>query len=421
MKLWMRSIALTLIASTAAVLAAEPTAHAPQYDNREVWPAWVEKTDFIREQWDDGRVLVYADAGESVRGVNLSAGSSWLEDGKPANKGPDGNTDVVFPASDKKYRVSMDRKQGLHVRHVTVEAGADISLGQLVIDGNLWVKKGGEFRRIKGDFGHPDKSTFCRSDNEGLQFIPNMQVHKKNKGKSTEWIGHWKQGDDVNIFSGRLIVAPDSSFLPTDRRPQKFYPGAELVLCSGSTFSLRGNQHDQVDLLVGGKILAGTPQRPLTKNATFGVSYKSEGGARSGRTKAGDVGLVLFKEGSIIVHSADPKKARLVLKWHERPNESRRGGGYGGEPKAGGRHGIAMLLAGELKLDGVVFEDVLPGGILLPDPAARASWKNVTYRDCHAPADKLFSRYKGKAELTHGGGTRWNLGKLDSADIVYGN
>lgn len=387
------------------------TAHDPRYEDRTLWPAWVEKTDFIKENWPEARVLVYAHPGETVRGVDLSDAANWRRpEGTRAKRAPDERTDVVFPATEKPYYVST-RKRGhaLRVRHVTVQPGARVCLFQAEINGNLWVKDGGAYSRKHGRLSPMEKSTFCRSDNEELQFIPNMQVHRKRKGASTEWIGKWKQGDDVNIFSGRFIVAPGSTFLPTDRRPQRIGPDAQLVLLSGATFHLRGNCYHDVDLMVGGKILAGTAQRPLTEDCTLGLSFKAQGVGDIRGSRPGDVGMVLFAEGGIAVHSASPRKARLVIKWHRREVETRRAGLKNGVPPEVAKmpHGISMVLAGNARLDGVEFQDVLPGGILLAEPQARKAWKNVAFKNCFADGDALFGRYTGQTNLIRNGHTRW--------------
>jgi hypothetical protein len=51
-----------------------------------------------------------------------------------------------------------------------------------------------------------------------------------------------------------------------------------------------------------------------------------------------------------------------------------------------------MLLTGDVQLDGVEFNDVLRGGILMSDPALRARWKNVFFGPSNfAGPDELFA------------------------------
>ncbi len=394
----------------APVVAAEPTAHDPHYGDRAVWPAWVEKADFRKETWPPGRLLVWA---ASDGRANPADPACWIElrprasgaasRGRTPAKGPDENTDVVFPGG---VRVSGAKGQGrLLVRHVTVEPEAQVRLSEVDIQGNLWVRKGGSFSRAKGIFGGRDKHTFCRSDNEDVEFIPNLVVHNKRPGVSTEWIGRWKTGDEVNLFSGTFIVAPGSTFLPTDRRAMRIRPDAELVLLSASTVHTRGNCYKGNDIEVEGKLLAGTAERPLTRDCTLGLSFKALGKGGLRGADADNVGLLLFPDGVIAVRSADPERARLVFRWHRRPSESH--GFDGREPPAVAAmpHGITMLLLGEARFDGVRFEDVLEGGIMMLDTGARKSWQHVAYGPGNfgEPAE-LFASSAGREDRVRSGG-----------------
>ena len=90
---------------------------------------------------------------------------------------------------------------------------------------------------------------------------------------------------------------------------------------SNTSFHKRGNQPYETDLIVSGQLLAGTAERPLTKDCTLGLSFKTKGekgiltpepiGAH-----ANDFGLVVNPSGTLSVHSADPAKARLVITWN---------------------------------------------------------------------------------------------------------
>ena len=401
MERWVKTTALvSLLVSIYSVRAfagsiPEPppaTAHEPQFGSRELWPEWVVKTDFYKETWPKARILMWFETDwRKSRNLDPQDPKSWLENGKTATEPPDKNTDIVFPTSATRYYVAG--REPFYARHVTLEPGAHVRFRDADVHGSLWVKKGGSFSRAKGIFGGTEKNTFCRSDNDEIQFIPNMIIHNKLKGKSTEWIGKWKTGDEVNLFSGRLIVAPDSTFLPTDRRIQRVGRDAELVLLSGSTFHLRGNHYIDVDLLIQGKLLAGTPERPLTKDCTLGLSFKARGRGNVRRSDPADTGLILCPQGEIAVHSASPKTARLVFRWHRRKAESK--SFSDGEPPAVAAmpHGINMLLAGTARFNGVEFNDVLKGGIRMPDLPLRTRWRNVFFgaKNFSQP-DELFTR-----------------------------
>jgi len=367
--IWIPLLALPMAAVTPA---GEPTAHDPQYDNREIWPAWVEKTDFVKQEWPAARVLVWANPGESNRNADPADARNWLEGGpegatfpnnrKRASEGPDENTDVVFPASGAKYSVSG--RSPIHLRHVTVGEGVRVRFKDADIHGNLWIKRGGWYGRAKGFYGAADRDTFCRNDNDEPQSIANMLVCNKRPGNGTEWMGTWYTGDEVNVFSGKMIVAPGSTFLPTDRRSMSVRENGMLVLLSGSTLHLRGNQSGKTDLMVRGRLLAGTPQRPLTRDCVLGLSSKSD---------RADMGLIVAPDAEFAVHSADARTARLVFRWHRKPaiSKNNRGGKGSG--------GISMLLAGKTRFDAVEFNDVLKGGIRLTDRSAREAWKSVTF------------------------------------------
>ena len=188
-------------------------------------------------------------------------------------------------------------------------------------------------------------------------------------------------------------MAPGSTFLPTDRRTQRIGPDAELVLLSGSTLHLRGNHYFDVDFLVQGKVLAGTPDRPLTKDCHLGLSFKAGSKVKKGRADGTHTGLILAPQGEIAVHSADPKTARLVFNWHRREAETK--GFEDGEPPevAAMPHGVNMMLAGKVRFEGVEFNDVLKGGIRMPDLTLRGNWRNIFFGETNfGKGDDLFTR-----------------------------
>jgi len=405
---WMLTFALAAVAQNGRAdepKYGEATAHDPHYDDRTLWPAWVEKADFAKEQWPKARLLVWAHAGKSMRGVDASDPANWLEDGRPARKGPDENTDVVFvPWADGK-RTFVAGDKGCAVRHMTVEAGVGAHLKTVAVHGNQWIKRGGSFHQT-----HPGgaRDTFMRNDTPEPNNVANKITLNKPPEKSIEWIGNWKIGDELDLFSGIFIVAPDSTFLPGDRSTQHIYPDAKLVLLSGSAFYKRSNQYWGHDVEVVGEILAGTADRPLTKDAVLGLSFKAKGKARghvnrgpfiSHMTNEGDKALILYKQGRIAVHSADPATARLVIQWRGfgegRPNKEAEPPDVAAMP-----HGIDMILLGETRFDGVRFDHVLKGGVEMPDPSARAAWKNVSFGEGNfAPQDELFAKYTGSLDI----------------------
>jgi hypothetical protein len=148
---------------------------------------------------------------------------------------------------------------------------------------------------------------------------------------------------------------------------------------------------------VAGALLAGTPDRPLTKDCFLGISFKNKkkDPARKLRGSPHDYGLVVLRGGRLAIHSADPSKARLVIGWHRQPRSS----GVGGDPRNVPRK-IDVVFLGDVRIDGIEFNDVRRGGILLPDPAVGAKWKHVFYGDNNAAeGQELYRRYDGPAKF----------------------
>lgn len=361
------------------------SAHEPRYDDPALWPPALEtaKAAYAKEVWPKGRTLTWN-------------GKGWDEDGKPAAQGPDEQADIVIPPG-----TTANLKERLRVRHVTVEAGGNVSFSDIEMDGNLWIKKGGKWARNKGTFGAADRHTFARNDNPGFQFIMNMVRIDKKPGVSLEWLGKWKTGDELNVSTGTMILGPGSVFGHTDRREMHVYSKAALVLLSGATWESRGNLYKGPDLVIDGQLLAGTRERPLTADCTLGLSFKAKGAAKGSMATKGagpkDVGLVLMPEALLEVASSDPKKARLCFRWHRHPQETH--AFKDGEPEdlKAMPHGIEIRLFGDAKLDGVLFDDILKGGIQLTDPARRSAWKNLEFgKGCFAAGDELFAAWTGE-------------------------
>jgi hypothetical protein len=386
---------LTLCLLARATSAAEPTAHDPQFDQKGLWPEWLDKTDFVKEEWPKARVLVWANPGVTVRGVDLANPANWLEDGKPATSAPDAETDVIFPSGDKPYRLAGEG-QSMTCRHLTIEPGMTSFIKTVTITGNMWVKKGGGFFEVwpKGA-----KSTFMRNDNDKPVHIANKIAFNRPPDKSIEWLGDWRLGDELDLFSGRFIVSPGSTFLPGDRSTQHIYPKAQLILLSGSSFMKRGAQYGFHDMEIEGKLLAGTPERPLEDDVTLAISFKPKGVGKPHNSSAKDRGLILYQEGVIAVHSAKPTEHKLIIKRNTLPTQSF--AFKNGEPPEVAKmdHGIDLILLGTTDFNGVEFHDVLKGGIHMPDPSAQKQWKNVSFGKNFAEAEELFTQYTGSLDI----------------------
>ncbi len=87
------------------------TAGAPDFQNAEVWPMLEGKENFVTQEWPEGRVMEWANPGQSggpnVRnGLDIWDPANWLVNGQPATEvRVDENTDLYFPDSDTEYKV----------------------------------------------------------------------------------------------------------------------------------------------------------------------------------------------------------------------------------------------------------------------------------------------------------------------------
>jgi hypothetical protein len=152
----------------------------------------------------------------------------------------------------------------------------------------------------------------------------------------------------------------------------------------------------------------GSPTRPLAKDAVLGLSFKFEsklefvGGldTRALGTKFTSkfvgatpfsFGMIVEPRGAMRVYSRDPRRARLVIKWHGITRSL--GRGASNEPQT-----INMALLGDVLLDGVLFDYVKAGGIALRDLALKDRWRNVYFGQHNAaPPQRLFTVFDPQA------------------------
>jgi hypothetical protein len=356
------------------------TAHAPRFADRALWPHFTGKEAYAKQKWPAGRLLVWSGGNGKLKDA-----SKWLEGGKPASRGPDRNTDLVFPPAAKPYKV---KGVGVECRHITIGRGAGVAGGYRSLNpwGNCWVKEGGQITRVDivGD-----KCTFFRMDfrrervpppsyakRQAFPFgIHDKMLVAKYREASVELLGTMGVGDEIFVVAGRMVIGPDSEFRfngQTGNGTIEVHDGATLELQSGAVLANHyksGGPYD-VSIHVGATLRAGSPQRPITRDAFIRADPLPAGKER---------GVFCAKGGAVRVHSADPKRARLVF-----------------ESIAPGRRlkgmGIEVHLAGEARLNGVVFDQVRRGGIKLADLSSRRQWRNVFFGPHNAAAEEaLFS------------------------------
>jgi hypothetical protein len=412
---WIWTIVVCL--AGASVSAAAPSAHAPDFTNRQAWPLVTGKEAFVTETWPAARLLVWAHPGKAGD-FDPAAPANWLENGKPAAAPPDRDTDVFLPDADTPYTVGKPHKgqtPPLAARHVTVGRNAHVGVHPLI--GNLWIKEGGKFHmggnyRGGGFKIAGNKHTFVRNDNRpgartanGVVTIAQWITVEKYKGASVEFLGHVSALDELKVNEGVAIVGPESVWDVGPMSVQIIGPEASLILMSGAYFGKRSNNfRSDADILVQGKLLGGTAERPLTRDAVIGISFKSilldfrGDDTRTSKTASpflsadqqASYGLIVEPKGALKVHSQGPARARLMVQWHGH-DMWERGGKVKANPEA--PRAINLLLLGDIDLTGVGFDHLMKEGIELPDPAARSKWQVYFGKNNAGKPDELFAKY----------------------------
>ncbi len=371
--------------------------------------------DYGKQNWPKAPLMVWRHPGKSG---SRFVGANWLDEtGRPYFQppaivdiqgfgGPD--ADILLPTANAYYQVVGDRPQW-RCRHMTIENKAQFFL-TYSIGGNLWMKDDSGMKAPW--FGKYSNSTpgvhrFLRFDG--------MRVTRPNRGEKTprriepadcpisQWgwyhagpggsleiIGKNHVNDQFRITGeGRLIISEDSYLSPGMRACFAILPEATVVLLQDARISVEttAKQMGKASVWVGGTLMIGTPQKPITRDMIFPVvgveeKYIIRKPAGGGRTPG--VSFLLGHQGRLIMHSADPTKARLVFKMHD-SEKAKANGKRWGNPK-----GAVLAFFGKAELNGVVFDNVLEGGIMV-SPEQRATWKNISYGKHNlAGPDKLY-------------------------------
>ena len=423
-------------------ITAKPTADNPQYNNKEAWPMLVGDEYFTKQKWDKARLLIWAHPGEN--GDPL-APANWIDaaTGKPADALPDMETDVILPDADKPYKVSFKGQKNRACRHLTVGRNASFEPGgggSIAVFGNVWIRPGGIFyvyRTLKLTGSH---NTFFRNDwpaDGKLKKLhdtgavvsfdpanprePNPWSWRTNRnpsvchffqhdkpGATTEFIGYSSSRDEVHVMAGTLIVGRDSRFLCGGAAQVTIHKDGAVALMDGAMAGKTVNQFGGCLSMQGGSITAGTPDRPIKRDARLGVGYENwmnlafpdqredgRGPDSYGRFSA------LFS-GKMIGYPAPGSEARLVVGWQR---ISAGGGGRGVVTTEGFNKTFAQLqpkitiwVGSGTEIENVRFEDLHRGGIVVPDAAAVEKWKNVTYGNGCLSKDpkEILREYKGE-------------------------
>jgi hypothetical protein len=447
---FMAVVGLTLLASKAppasaldiGAITAKPTADNPQYRNKDAWPMLVGDEYFTKEKWPKARLLIWARADATpARGKprpDIADPANWTDasTGKTPDAGPDMETDLIFPDSDKEY--SVDGKS-LDCRHLTVGRNADVQPGggaALSLFGNLWVRPGGNLYVYRSIVIKGNRHTFFREDwpaggerkklhDTGAitpfdRQNPKENVWKRNPissermsyfmthdkpGASTEILGCASCKDEFRVAAGMFIVGRDSRFFNGEAASLHVSNGAVVALMDGAMLGKRGNQF-LLDCGSQGAITGGTPDRPLKRDARLGLGYANwmnlpfpEEKRRHG---SGYGGLSGSFSGKLIGYPVEGSDARLVIGWHRVSAWI----GHRGWTMSDGFYDlyatlqpkITIWVAAKTEIENVRFDDLHRGGIVLPDASAAEQWKNVTYGDgCLSQnPGELLREYEGK-------------------------
>ncbi len=380
---------------------------------------------YARQNWPPLPLMVWRRPGQAG---SRFVPSNWLDEtGRPYFDLPVSNMDqiygdpygdeidVLLPAADDYYQAVGDRPQW-PFRHMTIESNAFFHL-TYNISGNLWMKDGsgmhapwnGGYRNLQPNvhrflrfdgkrIGRPGSIPWPMSFEISEADVKRIRESKEQKitprsagmaisrwgrygagpGGTLEIVGTNQVGDQFYVKGeGTIIVSEGGYLAPGGRSSFAIDPASTVILLQDARigFEIATTQEGRASVWVGGTLMIGTPERPITRDMLFPVTGIEEekiirNPAGSGRTPG--VSLLVGKEGRLIMHTADPTSARLVFKMHD-SEKARKLGKQWGNAK-----GIVLAFFGESKLNGIVFDNVLEEGLMV-SPAQRAKWKNVFY------------------------------------------
>jgi len=376
-----------------------------------------------KQKWPRRPLMVWRNPGKA--GSRFVA-ANWLDEtGRPYFESPTSVdskaavdlpvADILLPASETCYQVVGDRPQW-RMRHITIEHGAQFFL-TYNMGGNLWMKDGSGIKAPW--FGMYSNESpvhrFLRFDGMRLrrpgrgetgpqraepEFCSLSQWGRYNTGKggTLEIIGKNHVNDQFRITGeGTLIMSEGSYLSPGLRACFAIQPEATVILLQDARISVEttAKQEGKASVWVGGTLMIGTPKRPITRDMLFpvvGVEEQYIIRKPAGGLRTPGVSFLVSEEGKLVMHSADPAKARLVFKMHDSEKAKERGKKYG-DPK-----GSVLAFFGKAELNGVVFDNVLEGGIMV-SPETRKTWKNISYgKNNLAEPEKLYWETKEDSE-----------------------
>jgi len=446
------AFALQASALDIKAITSKPTAHNPQYKDKKAWPDLVGDEYFLKQEFPKARLLIWPHAGKrfsrSNPGPDPLKPASWIDaaTGQPAEAPIDMNTDLILPDARKPYKVIFKGQKNRACRHLTVGKNATFEPGgggSLSVFGNVWIRPTGNlfvyrsvrlsgsrhtfFRRDWPEDGKLKKlhdtgavAPFTVPQQKGNPWCWRARRADGNRGRVTYFFRHDKPGkttevrgfimssDEFRVLAGTFIVGRNSRFLCGGAATMEVNKGAAIALMDGAMAGHASNQFgSNCKLHEGGTVMGGTPDRPLRRDARYGVGYCNwmnltfpDNAGR--RVAAYGWSFSAYFSGKLIGYPAGGSDARLVIGW-----QRIRGGGGGRGVKATDGFNqvfaklqpkITLWVGNDAVIENVRFEDLHRGGIVVPDAAAAAKWKNVTFgKGClSTDAKELLREYKGK-------------------------
>ncbi len=419
------------------------TAQEPHYENKALWFALSGEEYYIKTTWPKVRCLVWNKPGESgfSRALDPLDLANWTDTttGQPADEFPDENTDVILPAAEKDYEVDWvdpghgHTKQRLRARCVTLGKNVNFRVGGALVTGNVWVQRNGSLC-ADGTLNFAGaNNVFYRNDNDsslvrirpvGWTVNANYMCQYANFAKANdatvEILGQVFSMDEFQVEKGGLIVAPDSIV----EMGREAYPyinkGARVVLLDNAYFAKFQIDFYACDLQInGGTLQAGLPERPLRRDAHFRLGKKNYSSGvwenpsaknedqqvMKGYMRAREIGMVLHAGSAIRTISTDIRKAKLVISalpdsyeiTYLRPAlNSKEFAEKASDPTHKALfdwldklpRGIDIAVCKGATIEGVEFNGLHVGGLMLEDPDARKGWKDVTFGPANLAPEK---------------------------------
>jgi len=396
---------------------------------------------YAKQEWPDRPVMIWARPGQSGA---CSVGSNWLDEtGSPWFDDPlvlsrsvtsdDPAVDILLPASDKRYAVTGSYSRGGDVsplqRHLTIERNACYA-AVYNLHGNLWMKDGSGLIGLTGSKGgefannQPGLHRFLRFDGKLVPYrgggpnaapidsrdvvLAQFGYFSAGPGGSLELIGRIRSAADRLSIGGegRVIISEGSELHEGSRSALWVREGAELVLLQDAFAGTEMTQQRPqcyASMIVGGTLRIGLPDKPIVRDMRFALSGVKKGLINPNpgfSVRSAGSSFVLGPRGRFVVHSADPKKARVIFTMHDSKRALARDAGYRAKATKArdlslwAAEGVVCHFAGRTEIDGVLFDKMHPGGIVA-SPEARAKWRNVFYgKNNLAPPEELHSDLK---------------------------